>query len=68
MGRDQAKGLVPRPGAQVRLIEGLASDLGCGALEAVLGDGDDVRAHSTAEDVEVKDVGLIPAGREAAHA
>lgn len=49
-------------------MEVLASDLGCGALEAVLGHGDDVGAYSTAEDVEVKNVGLLSAGREAAHA
>lgn len=68
MGREQAKGLVPRAWGAGGAHIGLASDLGCGALEAVLGDGDDVGAYSTVEDVEVKNVGLIPAGREAVHA
>lgn len=38
------------------------SDLGRGALQAVLGDCDDVGGQDAAEDVEVQEIGLLSAG------
>lgn len=45
------------------LWKALASDLGGGALEAILGEGDDIGGRDTVEDVEVQNVGFISAGR-----
>lgn len=41
---------------------GPSSDLGCGALKAILGDCDDVGGQDAAEDVEVQEIGFISAG------